>query len=160
MISGRDRFITACRKALSTERDILIVEYTTEDLESSGEIATAIADRRPGILLIDIALLRESRYSQLTILRYLSPGTRCIMLCEQATESDILDALSHGALGYLRTTDIDKFLAKSVRAVTAGEAWVPRHITTLIAERLVELSPRVPNSLRVHRSTTPLPFQL
>ena len=126
----------------------------------NGEIATAIADRRPGILLVDIALLRESRYSQLTILRYLSPGTRCIMLCEQATESDILDALSHGVMGYLNATDIDRFLAKSVRAVSTGEAWVPRHITSSIAERLVGLSPRVPNSLRVHRSTTPLPFQL
>lgn len=158
MISGRDRFIAACRKALSTESDILIVEDTTDPV-TNGEIATAIAVRRPRILLIDIALLRESRYSQLTILRYLSPGTRCIMLCEQATESDILDALSHGVMGYLNAMDIDKFLAKSVRVVNAGEAWVPRRITSLIAKRLVELSLLVPNSLHVRRSTTPLPFQ-
>jgi DNA-binding NarL/FixJ family response regulator len=159
MIDGRERFISACRKALSTESDILIVADTTGPV-TNGEIATAIADRRPRILLIDIALLRESRYSQLTLLRYLSPGTRCIMLCEQATESDILDALSHGVMGYLDVVDIDRFLAKSVRVVSTGEAWVPRHITSAIAKRLVELSPLVPNSLRVRRSTTPLPFQL
>ncbi|MDZ4347757.1 MAG: hypothetical protein U1E51_35560 [Candidatus Binatia bacterium] len=116
MISGRERFTAACRNALSTESDILIVEDTADPV-TNGEIAAAITDRRPRILLIDIALLRESRYSQLTILRYLSPGTRCIMLCEQARESDILDALSHGVMGFLTAVDIDKCLAKSVRVI-------------------------------------------
>jgi len=137
-ISGRERFTTACRKALSTESDIRIIESI--DPANNAEIATAVAKRRPRILLIDIALLRDSRYSLLTLLRRQSPKTGFIMLCEQAAESEILDALSHGVMGYLNASDIDRFLAKSVRVVNAGEAWVPRHITSLIAKRLVELS--------------------
>lgn len=138
MISGRDQLSAACHKTLSTASDVRIVEQIGP--ERKAELATAVARRRPRILLIDIAFVRDSRYSLITILRRLSPKTRFILVCERAARSEIMDALSHGVLGYLETKDIDKFLVKLVRAVNAGEAWVPRHIISLMAKRLVELS--------------------
>jgi len=69
-------------------------------------------------------------------LRQKSPRTKIILLTRRARENQILEALSHGALGYLKEKAINGFLVKAVRKVDAGEAWVPRKVVARIIECL------------------------
>lgn len=69
-----------------------------------------------------------------------SPLTEVLALAEGADDPRILDLLSAGARGYLLDADLDRLLAKAVRKVHEGEAWVPRKMVTQILRRLAWLS--------------------
>lgn len=51
-----------------------------------------------------------------------------------------MDALSHGAQGYLERKALRAFLPKAVRVVDAGEPWVPRKMVAKILARLARLT--------------------
>jgi DNA-binding NarL/FixJ family response regulator len=133
IIGARANFYAACRDVLRKDRGVRILKCT----ENMIQTVEAVATRKPQILLIDLNLIREYGYHVLSILRRRNPRTRIILLCERASTAEIVDALCHGAMGYLEKKDIHTLLAKSVRAVDRGEAWVPRRIATAIAECLV-----------------------
>jgi len=63
-----------------------------------------------------------------------------ILLTYRASETQILEALSHGALGYLEKRLINIFLPKAVRKVDAGEAWVSPKMVAKTIERLAFLT--------------------
>ena len=130
--SGR----TTCRSLLEPEKDIRVVGEA-----GSGLDAVTAAERfKPSILLLDLGLFHEARPSLLPVIRRRSPLTRVLLLTEHAPEAPTLEALSHGALGYLERTALRTHLARAVRAVDAGEAWIPRRMVAQIMARLVRLS--------------------
>ena len=106
---------------LSKERGVRVLAHT----EDMNETVKTVVTRKPQILLIDLNLIRERGHHVLSIFRRRNPRTRIILLCEQASTTDIVDALCYGAMGYVEKKDIHTLLAKSVRAVDRGEAWVP-----------------------------------
>ena len=136
IIGDRTNFYATCHDALSKERGVRVLACTEDMIET----VKAVVTRKPRILLIDLNLIRERGHHVLSIFRRRNPRTRIILLCQRASTTEIVDALCCGAMGYLEKKDIHTLLAKSVRAVDRGEAWVPRRITTAIAERLVRLS--------------------
>jgi DNA-binding NarL/FixJ family response regulator len=136
IIGDRTNFYAACSDVLSKERGVRVLACT----ENMIETVKAVDTRKPRILLIDLNLIREYGHHVLSIFRWRNPRTRIILLCERASTTEIVDALCYGAMGYLDKKDIHTLLAKSIRAVDRGEAWVPRRITTAIAERLVRQS--------------------
>jgi DNA-binding NarL/FixJ family response regulator len=69
-----------------------------------------------------------------------SPNTKVIVLTGQSSGAALLDALSHGARGYLTRRRLRAFLPKAVRKVAEGEAWVPRKVLPRIIERLAQLA--------------------
>ena len=69
-----------------------------------------------------------------------SPRTKVILLTTRTTEARILDTLSRGAWGYLEQEMLRTFLPKAVRAVDAGEVWVPRKMVGRILDRLASLT--------------------
>ena len=136
IIADRTNFYAACRDVLSKERGVRVLACT----EDINETVNTVVTRKPQILLIALNLIREHGHHVLSIFRRRTPRTRIILLCERASTTEIVDALCYGTMGYLEKKDIHTLLAKSVRAVDRGEAWVPRRIMTAIAERLVRQS--------------------
>ena len=94
---------------------------------------------QPAILLLGSPHGRTAPPLALSLIRSRSPRTRIILLTERASEADILDALSQGALGYLAKDGLPTSLARAVRAVAAGEAWVSRRMVGRIIDRLAHL---------------------
>jgi DNA-binding NarL/FixJ family response regulator len=120
------------RDTLQSEKGIAVVGITRNGLE-----ATMAAGRiKPRILLLNLNLLRGKGDTLLWALRQKSPRTKMILLVRRASETAILGALSIGAQGYLKETDISAFLPQAVRQVEAGEAWVPRKMVLKILDRL------------------------
>jgi DNA-binding NarL/FixJ family response regulator len=102
----------------------------------SGLGAIAAVKLKPRILLLDLTLARGMVASLLPLIRQKSPHTRVILLAVGTSEALILEALAHGAPGYLEEESLCAFLEKAVRVVAAGEAWVPRWMVTEIVDRL------------------------
>ena len=120
-----------CQRLLQPEKKIKVVGEARSGLEAM----TAAAKLKPRVLLLDPSVAGEGVSLVSTILEK-SPKTRIILLSERASDADILDALSQGALGYLAKPALPTYLTKAVRAVAAGEAWVPRRMVGRLIDQL------------------------
>jgi len=120
-----------CQRLLQLEKEIKVVGEAQCGLEAM----TAAAKLKPRVLLLDPSGEGEGVSLVSTILEK-SPKTRIILLGERASDADILDALSQGALGYLAKPALSTYLIKAVRAVAAGEAWVPRRMVGRLIDQL------------------------
>jgi DNA-binding NarL/FixJ family response regulator len=125
----------ACLRLLEPEPGIRVVAEAANTAETLGSAQFA-----PRILLLDAKLAMGRGLPLLPILRRNSPETRVIVLTGQSSKAALLDAISHGALGYLNRRRLRAFLTKAVRKVADGEAWVPRSVLPSIIERLVQLA--------------------
>jgi DNA-binding NarL/FixJ family response regulator len=128
---------TACRSLLASEEDIRIVGEAGSGLGA----ASAVARLRPHVLVLDTGLVTDAR-SLLPLIRRESPQTRVLLLTDQTPDGSTLDTLSHGARGYLDKAELAVHLPRAVRAVAAGQAWVPRGMVASIMDRLVRLTQR------------------
>ena len=130
--SGR----AACLSVLKLERGIQVAGEARSGLE-----AMALAAKlKPRILLFHLNLFKGKKINLLRALRQKSPKTKVILITLRTPENQILDALTHGARGYIQEKDISTFLPKAVRLVDAGEAWVPRKMVAKIIDRLAHLT--------------------
>ncbi len=125
-----------CLNLLQPEKGIQVLGEVQSDLEA----ITATVKLKPRILLLSINLLKGKDNPLLLTLRQKSPQTSVILLTRLAPEARILEALSHGARGYLEEKVLSIFLPKAVRCVDAGEAWVPRKMVARIIDRLARLT--------------------
>jgi DNA-binding NarL/FixJ family response regulator len=123
---------TACLELLRSEAGIRVVG----EARSALEVIASAARLRPRILLLDLMLARASGSSLIAALRQKSPHTKVILLTERASQAGTLEALCHGARGYLDRSVVSEFLPRAVRVVDAGEAWVPRKMVTKLMDRL------------------------
>ena len=126
----------ACLRLLETERGIRVVGEARSGLETIASTGRL----RPRILLLDLALARAEASPLIPALRQKSPQTKVILLTDGASEARTLEALAHGARGYLDRSVLAMFLARAVRVVDAGEAWVPRKMVARIMDRLARMT--------------------
>lgn len=137
VIAARERASrTACVRILQPEKNIGVVAEASSSLEAVIAVATLI----PRILLLDVGLSRRNGVALIPVLRQRSPRSKVILLVQRSSEAQILAALSRGAQGYLEMRVLPAFLAKAVRAVDAGEAWVPRKMVAKVVDRLARLT--------------------
>ena len=125
-----------CRRLLQPEKKIRVVG----EARNGPGAMTATARLKPRVLLLDRSLVGGKGVSLVSTILENSPDTRIILLTERASDARILDALSQGALGSLAKNRLPTFLVKAVRAVDAGEAWVPRVMVARLIDRLARLS--------------------
>jgi DNA-binding NarL/FixJ family response regulator len=126
----------ACVRLLQAEKGIRVISQGQNGLQD----LSYIGELKPCILLLSLSLLKEKETAQLFVLRQRSPLTKVILLTHRASETRILEALSYGARGCIEEKVLGIFLAKAVRCVDAGEAWVPRKMVAMIIERLARLT--------------------
>jgi DNA-binding NarL/FixJ family response regulator len=126
---------TACRSLLEPEKGIRIVG----EAHSGFETVSAVERLKPRVLVLDAALFTDAA-SLLPLIRQKSPGTRVLLLTDRAPEARTLDTLSHGVRGYLEKATLRVHLPRAVRALAAGQAWVPRQMVAQIMDRLARLT--------------------
>lgn len=127
----------SCRRLLEREDGIALLGEARPGPES----VAALARLRPRVLLLDFARTRLDTLARLAEIRRRTPRTKVILLTtRQTSDALILEALHRGARGYLDAAAAPAFLAKAVRAVHAGEAWVPRRMGPKIHDRVTRLA--------------------
>jgi two-component system, NarL family, response regulator DevR len=129
----------AIRQALDVP-DIAVVA----EASSAEEAMEQARSEQPDVLLVDIDL---PGMDGLRLVRELSarlPETAIVMLTVSTSERDVLDAMRHGARGYLTKDVSPEALLRTVRGVHAGELAMPRRMAARLVARLVEASRRAP----------------
>jgi len=123
---------------------------TEPDLEVVGEAVdgaqavTEFEKHKPDLVLMDLRMpVKDGVWATAEITgKY--PHARVLMLTTFDGDTDIHRAMQAGAQGYvLKNTTGDK-LIPALRAVAAGQRWIPKEIATRLASRNLfeELTPR------------------
>lgn len=108
VIAGRTRASrAACRSLLDRHKDIRVVGEAGSGLET----ASAAEKLKPSVLLIDMSLMDGDVTALLAVLGRKTPRTRVLLLVGGAPKPRVLDALSHGARGYLDRRTLRTFRA-------------------------------------------------
>lgn len=122
----------AAARAIQSLRGIRVVG----EAQTGIEAVSLTGKLKPRVVLLDLNLSSEFGASLISVLRRKSSRTRVILLVGRASESRIIEALSHGAVGCVTKKDLPRFLPEALEAVAAGEAWMSRKLIPKIMDRL------------------------
>jgi DNA-binding NarL/FixJ family response regulator len=137
VVAGEPRDRALCRNLLESADGIAVVA----DVEAGLAARAVVARLQPHLLLLDLRQRRLDGLAVLPRIRVESPRTRVVLLTDRRTPiALILEGLRRGARGYLERAVLPALLPKAVRAVDAGEAWVPRRMVSRVLDQLVRLS--------------------
>ncbi len=104
----------------------------------SGEEALRMLDTlHPEVILLDLRMPGMSGVAMLQALKASGRPVRVIILTNYETDEDIYRAVQAGAQGYLLKDTSLREMVEAIRAVHAGKRYIPRHIASRLAERMV-----------------------
>lgn len=133
--------------ALSREPDMEVVG----EARSGHEALELFAKLRPDVTLMDGMLpdLHGVEVTRRIVARH--PEARIIVVSINETAEDIHRALEAGAWGYLPKSSEKQAMVRAIRAVAAGERYLPADLASRLAERnlYVPLSERQIEVLRL-----------
>jgi DNA-binding NarL/FixJ family response regulator len=128
---------------------VALVE-TEPDLQVIGEAADGaqavelFTKLRPDLTLMDLRMPEKDGITATREIHDKFPNARILMLTTFDGDDDIHKALSAGASGYLLKNSTRESLIPALRAVAAGQRWIPKEVATRLARRKMfeELTPR------------------
>ena len=105
---------------------------------SSGEEALAMLESHtPDLLLLDLRMPGMNGIDTLLAMKRLGVSTRVIVLTSYETDEDIYRAVQAGTGGYLLKDTSRQEMVEAIRLVHAGKRYIPRHIASRLAERMM-----------------------
>jgi DNA-binding NarL/FixJ family response regulator len=123
---------------------------TEPDLEVVGEAVDgaqavlAFDKHRPDLVLMDLRMPVKDGIWATAEIRSKYPNARVLMLTTFDGDTDIHRAIQAGAQGYVLKNSTGDKLIPALRAVAAGQKWIPKEIATRLASRNLfeDLTPR------------------
>ncbi|MDQ2675081.1 MAG: response regulator transcription factor [Chloroflexota bacterium] len=106
---------------------------------SSAEAAVDLALReRPDVLLLDVDMPGMSGLQLIRELRPRLPDTQIVMLSVSGDERNVLEAMRHGAAGYLTKDLGPEALQRAVRGIRQGDLAMSRRMAARTLRRFIE----------------------
>ena len=125
---------------VNLEPDMEVVGEATD-----GNQATAMFKKfNPDLTLLDVRMPVKNGIEAAIEIREQNSTARILMLTAHDGDEDIHKAMEAGASGYVLKDSTDEKLLPAIRAVAAGQRWIPEEVAKrLEARRLFEeLTPR------------------
>jgi DNA-binding NarL/FixJ family response regulator len=135
---------------------LIALVNTEPDMEVVGEAADGaqalelFGKCNPDLALLDLRMPVKDGIQTTTEIRNKFPNAQVLMLTAFDGDEEIYKALEAGARGYVLKSSSGEKLIPAVRAVAAGQRWVPKEIASRLAARneFEELTPREVQVLR------------
>ena len=118
---------------LAREPGINVVGEATDGLQALSMAETL----QPDIMLLDIRMHGVDGLEVLDRIRAKSPTTKVLVLSGFFEEELLVEALEHGAKGYLQKISTRTDLVKAVRATHAGELWAQPKVLSQVLDSLL-----------------------
>ena len=125
---------------LNTEPDMEVVAEAAD----GAQAVEMYEELQPDLVLMDARMPIKNGVQAITEIRRRHPTARVLMLTAYDGDQDIAQALAAGAQGYVLKNSKADHLIPAVRAVAAGQRWLPREIAGRLAARksFEQLTPR------------------
>ena len=117
---------------LGDEADMQVVG----ELEDGAEALHSFEALRPDVTIMDIAMPEVCGLQALEAIRGRHPHARVIMLTTLAGDHQMRSALQLGAAGFLMKSSVRRELLDAIRAVHAGQRWIPADVARALVEHL------------------------
>lgn len=121
---------------LQSQGDIEVVG----EAEDGAQALTAFQTLLPDVTLMDLQMPNMNGVAAITAIRRTYPKARIIVLTTYGGDVQAVRALKAGAAGYLLKSAVRKELLDAIRAVHAGQRYLPADIATEIAVHAVDAS--------------------
>lgn len=122
----------ALRFALAAEPDMQVIGEAT----NGGEALAVIAAGQPDVVVLDLLMPQVDGLDILARLSAEQAASKILVISSLEDETTILQALRAGASGYLSKTAEREEIVAAIRAVQAGDMYLPGHITTKVLRAL------------------------
>jgi DNA-binding NarL/FixJ family response regulator len=116
---------------IHSEPDMRVVAQAAD----GAQALAAYAKHRPDIVLLDLRMPGRSGGEVIEQLRIDFPDARILVLTAFSGDEDIHRALAAGALGYVLKSSTGDGIIPALRAVAAGERWIPQDVASRLAVR-------------------------
>src|SRR5258708_32333043 len=120
---------------------LVAVVNTEPDMEVVAEAADGaqalelFAKCNPDLALLDVSMPVKSGIEATVEIRRKFPEARILMLSAFDGDEDIYKALQAGAQGYVLKSSSGEKLIPALRAVAAGQRWIPKDVASRLASR-------------------------
>src|SRR5262245_11105806 len=129
---------------------LIALVNTEPDMEVAGEAADGVQavdmfeKLHPDLVLMDLRMPIKDGVAATSEIHNKHPHARILMLTTYDGDTDIHRAMEAGAQGYVLKNSTGDKLIPALRAVAAGQKWIPKEIATRLAARKMfeELTPR------------------
>lgn len=108
------------RALLEQQPDLRIV---AEASDGPGALRL-VASEMPDVIVLDMKMPGASAVETIAAIKQLRPRTQVLVFTSYAEDSQVRDALTAGATGYLLKDALSEDLIRAVREVYAGRAWL------------------------------------
>ena len=116
---------------ISTEADMEVVAQAAD----GAEALQLFSRLQPDLTLLDMRMPVKDGVQTAAEIRSQFPEARIIMLTAFDGDNEIHNALQAGAQGYVFKNSSGNKLIPALRAVVAGERWIPKEVATRLASR-------------------------
>ncbi len=116
---------------IQAEPDMTVVAEAAD----GAQAVTLYAQHRPDLALLDLRMPVKNGNDAIVAIRAAFPQARILVLTAFNGDEDIYKALRAGALGYVLKSATGESLIPAIRAVAAGQPWIPDDIATRLAMR-------------------------
>ncbi|HXS67932.1 MAG TPA: response regulator transcription factor [Candidatus Polarisedimenticolia bacterium] len=116
---------------INAETDMEIVGEATD----GGEAVAMFARFKPDVMLLDIRMPVVNGVDVATTIRKQNKNARILILSALNGDEDIHKALEAGVAGYVLKDATEESLIPAIRAVAAGERWIPQDVASRLAAR-------------------------
>lgn len=115
-----------------------------------AQVVSVFEMLQPELVLMDLRMPVKDGIQATMEIRSRSPEARILMLTTYDGDEDIHRALQAGAQGYVLKNSTREMLIPALRAVAAGQRWIPKDVASRLASRqaFAELTPRELEVLR------------
>ncbi len=124
--------------SLNAEPDMCVVAEA-----DNGDLAIKLfREHRPDVVILDGRMPGLSGVETLTALRGEFPNARGLLLSIDAGNEDVQKALQAGAVGYLSKATQLQELLRAIRAIHAGERYLPQELAAGLSPSVRVVTPR------------------
>jgi DNA-binding NarL/FixJ family response regulator len=128
-----DHFIvrSGLASVIHTEPDMAVVAEAAD----GAQALELYRKHRPDLALLDLRMPGHGGNEAIELIRREFPEARILVLTAFSGDEDIHRALAAGAQGYVLKSATGEGLVPAIRAVAAGQRWIPRDVATRLAVR-------------------------
>ncbi|MBI2498486.1 MAG: response regulator transcription factor [Opitutae bacterium] len=116
---------------IEAEPDMAVVAQAADGTQA----VDLYAQHRPDVALLDLHMPRNSGDEAIELIRTRFPDARLLILTAYSGDEHIHKALAAGAHGYVLKSSTGEGLIPAIRAVAAGQRWIPRDVASCLAVR-------------------------
>jgi len=130
IIDDQTEFRSSCGQLLQSDLEI---DVSACDGSTALETLESVL---PDVVVMGLNIDDTNRWQLLKLIQLRQPECQVLTLADNQSDVEAVKHIEASAVGFINSEDLERLLAKAVKKINQGEAWVPRKLVPSLVERL------------------------